>query len=183
MKPVLHIRQGSLRPAKPSDLQTLMHLLHGEGVRRYLCDDTFLPRDRVAEMLERSELLDADGLGLWIIEHKVDGFAGIVGLEPVSAEVSVSPLMAGGVEPIIALAPRFEGAGLATDALAAVIDHARRTLRMKRLVAAVDEPNTRSHRLMQRAGFEQIGTAPGQSQKLVLYTLAPMSFGQEIAGS
>ena len=69
MKPVLHLKQGSLRPAKLSDLQTVMHLLQGEGVRRCLCDDTFLPHDRVAEILERSELLDADGLGLWIIEY------------------------------------------------------------------------------------------------------------------
>ena len=132
-----------------------------------------LPRDTVAEMLARSDGLDADGLGLWIVEQKGDGSAGIVGLEPVSAMGSVWPLMAGGmvggIEQIIALAPRFIGRGLATKALEAVIGHARQTLSLERLVAAVDEPNARSHRLMARAGFQVMGRAAGPVHALVLY--------------
>lgn len=169
MKPILHIREGALRPARPSDFRPVLELLHGESARRYLCDDKILPRETVEEMLERSSRLDADGLGLWVIEREPGGFAGIVGLEPVCAEVAASPQMASGIEPVIALAPCFEGVGLATDALAAMINHACQTLRLARLVAAVDEPNKRSHRLMQRAGFTVIGKAMGPAHPLVLY--------------
>lgn len=169
MKRCLPLSRGQLRPARADDLDGLVTLLHDSQVRRYLCDDTLLPRETVAEMLARSEQLDADGLGLWVIEH--GGFAGIAGLEPVSAEAGAAPAMAGGIEPIIALAPGHWGQGLAGAALDALVLHARNTLGLSRLVAAVDQPNARSHRLMQRCGFTVMGTTPGPAHELVLYEL------------
>ena len=41
--------------------------------------------DVVAAMLARSEQLDSQGLGLWVIEQMRECFAGIAGLQPVSA--------------------------------------------------------------------------------------------------
>jgi RimJ/RimL family protein N-acetyltransferase len=40
---------------------------------------------------------------------------------------------------------------------------------LERLVAAVDEPNERSHRLMLRCRFSGIGRGPGPKHKLVFY--------------
>ena len=146
-----------------------MRLLHRESVRRYLCDGRLLPRETVAEMLARSDALDAEGLGLWIVEEHAVGIAGIAGLEPVSAEASVSRQMQGAIEPIIALAPECTGKGLARDCLEVLIGHARRSLRLERLVAAVDEPNLRSHALMRRTGFTVMGKERGPAHALVLY--------------
>ena len=93
------------------DLDGLVRLLHEREVRRYLCDDTILPCETVAAMLAQSEQLEPHGLGLWVIEPALDGFAGIAGLQPVSAEAGAAPAMAGGVEPLIALDPKHWGQG------------------------------------------------------------------------
>ncbi len=153
------------------NLDGLVRLLHDEAVRRYLCDDIVLPRETVAAMLAHSEQLESHGLGLWVIEDVRERFAGIAGLQPVSAEASTAPVMAGGVEPIIALNPKYWGQGLAGEALNALIRYAQGSLGLSRLVAAVDQPNARSHRLMQRHGFTVMGSTPGPANELVLYEL------------
>ncbi len=171
MKTTLTIPSGQLRPALPEDCDGIVSLLRDKEVRRFLCDDRIVARAEVEDMLAESARLDADGQGLWVIEGERNGLAGIVGLAPVSAEASVSPDMAGGIEPTIALAPTVHGRGLASEAMTAIIAHARSTLGLSHLVAAVDEPNAQSHRLMERSGFQVMGTAPGPAHALVLYEL------------
>ena len=167
MKPCLSLPRGRLRPAVADDLDGLVRLLHDEAVRRYLCDDIVLPRETVAAMLAHSEQMESQGLGLWVIEHMGERFAGIAGLQPVSA----APAMAGGIEFIIALNPEYWGQSLAGEALGALILYARDSLGLSRLVGAVDQPNARSHRLMQRCGFAALGRTPGPANELVLYEL------------
>lgn len=171
MKPCLSLPLGWLRPATAGDLDDLARLLHEEGVRRYLCDDIVLPRETVAAMLARSEQLDSDGLGLWVIEHLYEHFAGIAGLQPVSEEVGAAPGMAGGVEPLIALTPKYWGHGLAGKSLNALILYARGSLGLPHLVAAVDLPNARSRRLLRRCGFSVVGNLPGLANELILHKL------------
>lgn len=153
------------------DLDHLTQLLHDRRVRRFLCDDTQLPRETIAEMLARSAKLDFQGLGLWVIEDDQGAFAGIAVLEPVSAELAIAPQMAGGVEPVVAVLPIYWGQGFAQAALRALIGHARDGLHFKRLVGAVDQPNDRSHRMMLRCGFKVMGEAPGPAHPLILYEL------------
>ncbi len=162
---------GRLRPARRGDLDGLLHLLHNAEVRRYLCDDEVLPREQIAEILQRGLDLDGEHLGLWIIENAASEFCGIVGLQPVPEDLAGVPELVGGVEPVIAVHPRFSGTGLATSALTAAIDHARASAKLSGLVAAVDRPNESSHRLMLRCGFEVTGRAEGPANELVLYAL------------
>ncbi len=171
MKTRLSIPRGQLRPATADNLDDLVKLLHDEGVRRYLCDGIVLPRETIAEMLARSDQLDPHGLGLWVIETMHEGFAGIAGLQPVSAEAGAAPAMVGGVEPLIALSPKYWGRGVAGQALNALILYARGTLELPRLVAAVDHPNAPSHRLMRRLGFTAMDKVNGRANELVLYKL------------
>lgn len=171
MTTCLSMSIGRLRPAVAGDLQDLVRLLHEEAVRHYLCDGAVLPGDEIAAMLTSSERLASRGLGLWAIEPAGEPFAGIAGLQPVSGETGEARAMAGGVEPIIAVDPEHWGRGLAGAAIAALILHARRSLGLPRLVAAVDRPNLRSHRLMRRHGFTAMGTAPGPAHQMVLYEL------------
>ena len=79
--------------------------------------------------------------------------------------------MAGGIEPIIALYPEYWGQGLATEAMNSLIGYARVSLELSELVAAVDEPNTRSHRLMESCGFVPAGRTQGPANELILYRL------------
>ena len=171
MRTVLTMPRGRLRPATTEDLDTLLGLLHEEEVRRYLCDNTMLPRETVAAMLTQSTQLDARGLGLWMIEQPSGDCLGVAGLQPVPVEMSAVPTIAGFIEPIIALRPEYWGHGLAGEAMATLRDYARGSLRLAQLVAAVDEPNTRSHRMMQHCGFTPVGTTPGPANELILYRL------------
>jgi len=165
----LSLPRGRLRPARADDLDVLLKLLHDKDVRRYLCDDTALPRETVAGMLGRSEQLASRGLGLWMIENSSGDVVGVAGLQPVSEEVGTAPTMAGGIEPVIAVNPVSWGRGLAREAMSALIRYARDELGLSQLVAAVDEPNTRSHRLMDHCGFVPIGRTQGPAYELVLY--------------
>lgn len=171
MKPLLQFAGGRLRPARKSHLDQLVRLLGDPDVRRYLCDDRVMSREEVAEMLSSSKQLDEQGLGLWIIEAQASGFAGVIGLEPASASLAALPGMTGQIEPIIALGPDHTGQGLATASLTRLIDHARMSLDLPMLVAAVDEPNLRSHRLMRRCGFKATGKVRGPAHELIVYTL------------
>lgn len=169
MKPKFALSLGELRPATADDLAALTAILHDRQVRRYLCDDTALPVETIAELLARSDRLDAQGLGLWMIEQANGSVIGVAGLEPVSEELATVPSMAGGIEPLIAVIPEHWGQGLASDAMDKLMHYARHTLKHPELVAAVDEPNIRSRRLMERCGFEPIDRTPGPANELVLY--------------
>ncbi|MEZ5670496.1 MAG: GNAT family N-acetyltransferase [Alphaproteobacteria bacterium] len=169
MKPTLRDGGLTLEPSAGRDLDELCRLLWHPLVRLYLCDDAALPRAAVGGMLAQSAELDGRGLGLWTVRIADAGFAGVAGLLPVPAGGGAAPEMAGGVEPLIALDPAFWGDGHATAALALLAGHARDRCGLGRLVAAVDEPDRASRRLMGRCGFEEIGRAPGPRYTLVLY--------------
>lgn len=171
MKTVLDLPSGHLRPATVDDLEAVLNLLHDPDVRRYLCDDALLPRETVAAMLAESEGLDRSGMGLWIIEDSLGGFVGIAGLQPVSEALAGVPEMVGEVEPIIAVSPAFWQQGLARQTLRALTLYAQSNLHLSQLFAAVDEPNQRSHRLMQTCGFVPIQMTDGPANKLILYRL------------
>ncbi|MEM9105377.1 MAG: GNAT family N-acetyltransferase [Pseudomonadota bacterium] len=169
MKADLAIPAGRLRPISRVDIDQLENLLHEPDVRRFLCDDTCLPRKTIEDILETSSRLDCDGLGMWVIETRTQDFAGFVGLMPVGGTLADLPAMRGRIELTIAVRGRHWGQGIASSALSAVVDHARDDLNVSELVAAVDTPNARSHHLLQTCGFRNIGTAPGPVHLLVLY--------------
>jgi len=172
MKPEFALSGAGLRPVTPHDRMNAIDLLRQPHVRRFLCDDKIVAEDEVAGLLERSEKLEAEGLGLWAIELDDRTFAGLVGLMPVSGAVAGMQPLAGQIEPVFALHPRFAGQGLATAALRQVLRHAESLPNHSLLAAAVDLPNQASHRLMRRCGFKECGRAAGPAHELVLYELA-----------
>jgi RimJ/RimL family protein N-acetyltransferase len=95
----------------------------------------------------------ARGFPAWVIEaaDPVLGpqgdFVGVIGVFPPENEWGPEP------ETGYMLASRHHGLGLATEALAAVIDDARERLAITVLVAIVDEPNAASIRVLEKCGF------------------------------
>jgi [ribosomal protein S5]-alanine N-acetyltransferase len=152
--------------------------LTASQVRRYLCDDRMLARAEVQALLAESIAQWPAGMGLWLLRLHEGEMVGCVGLHPVSpAIVAHAPDLAGEIEPTIALAPEHWGRGLAAEGLTAVIAYAFETLGLEHVVAVVDEPNTRSHRLMMRVGFAPAGTsATGPCYRLRTYRLARSAF-------
>jgi RimJ/RimL family protein N-acetyltransferase len=70
-----------------------------------------------------------------------------------------------------AFLPRFRGQGCATEAAAAVLDHARDVLGMERIAAIVSPGNEDSIRVLERVGmsFERKVTPPDESGEVCLY--------------
>ena len=79
------------------------------------------------------------------------------------------PAFAGEVEPTVALDPRHWDRGHAGAALRTVTTYAFDTLGLTQVVAMVDEPNERSHRMIARAGYDPVGTCQGPANILRCY--------------
>jgi [ribosomal protein S5]-alanine N-acetyltransferase len=177
MLPALTTSRLTLRAASETDLDALWRLLTDPQVRRYLCDNRVLTRGEVQTMLEDIAHGPA-GMGFWLLHDNANQMIGCVGLHPVLPDVVAhAPDLAGEIEPTIAPAPNHWGRGLAAEALAAALAYAFDSLGLDRLVAVVDEPNERSHRLMLRVGFTPTGTtATGPCYPLRTYRLACAAF-------
>jgi [ribosomal protein S5]-alanine N-acetyltransferase len=142
-----------LRPLVPSDADALHVIFTEPGVRQYLFDDTLLTREESRKHVEAALAHDA-----WIVE--LDGLVvGFTSLRPVG----------GDRELMIALSERCWGRGVAFDAARAAMRHGFEVLKLDRIVASVDLPNDRSHRLMARLGFGSIGETDGPKYRARTY--------------
>lgn len=170
--PVLRAGPLTLRPARAdddADIDAFHALLADPSVAAFLCDGRRLSRADAARILrEDGAAHAARGLGLWLA---LDGAAvvGSVGLKPVTARTTTDPAMLGEIEPVAAFAPALWGRGLATAALAALLDHAETALGLARTVAIADAPNLRSRRMLGRLGYRQIGGGPGAVHPLLFF--------------
>jgi [ribosomal protein S5]-alanine N-acetyltransferase len=145
--PILVTERLRLVPYGPDDVSRLHAMLIDADVRRYLMDDQVVEAPWVVDLVEASRKTFAEAsFGLWRLESRRDGaFVGLAGLRS----------FPGAREPqlVYALDRPFWGQGLATEAAAAVIDHAFEELGFKELLASTDSPNRASIRVMERLGM------------------------------
>lgn len=175
MLPALATGRLALRPCAADDAPDLLELFAGPGVRRFLFDGTVPTAAEVTAMLAGWAALAPLGMGGWTLRAKGAPAGspplGCAALLPVGATARLAPRLAGGVEPLLALAEPHWGGGLAREALSALIAHAFGTLRLPGLVAVADEPNARSIRMLLAAGFVPDGEAQGPAHPLRLFRL------------
>lgn len=134
-----------LRPVQLADGDVLHAIFTEPGVRRYLFDDFLLTRVETD-----GHVAAAVAHGAWAIWQ--DGrIVGLTSLRP----------MGGERELMIVLSERCWGRGVAFEAARTAMRHGFDTLRLDRILATVDLPNGRSHRLMTRLGFVPIGESDG----------------------
>lgn len=169
MKPVLSTRRARLRPTAAQDLGVVAGCLRHPDVRVFFPEDESVSDEVVASFLARSDAVDAQGLGLWVIEQASGAFIGLAGLRPTEGVLASSSRTAGGVELLIALSSSASGVGLAVEVVDALKEYARETLGLKRLVVGADAPNERFHLLLERCGFFPIGEVEGASHRKTLY--------------
>lgn len=159
----------SLAPVAPVDEDRLCALLRRPEVRRFLWDDALVSRDVVRRMIAES-CDPSSGIDYWCLIAATDELAGLVGLRPpVAASLAFRAIGWRSREVTIALDPRHWGQSLAREGILAMAEHAGRDGVTFALVASVDEPNARAHRLMQSCGFHALGCVPGPSHPLILY--------------
>ena len=151
-----------LRPYEPSDFDRLFEDLVLDPVVTRFWYDYAVPGLTVEEKWSMAE----DDLAAWIDEGRAAGYPtwvievadpalGTPG-EFVGAASVYPPENPWGPEPELGclLATRHHGRGIATEALAAVIDDAAARLGIRAVAAIVDEPNAASIRLVEKLGFD-----------------------------
>jgi RimJ/RimL family protein N-acetyltransferase len=152
---ILETERLRLRHLEPADLDDLYALYRDPEMRRYFPDGT-LTLEETREELEwflnghprRPEL------GLWATVDKASGrFLGRCGLLMWQIDGREE------VEVAYLIDKRYWGQGLATEAAAAIRDHAFETLGLSRLVCLIDQDNAASIRVAEKIGmaFEKEG--------------------------
>jgi ribosomal-protein-alanine N-acetyltransferase len=135
-------------------------------VRRYLMDDTIFPLEWSEERVRDSEALFARrGVGLWLTREQESGalvgFCGFLELPSVHPDPQL----------VYALIEPFTGQGYATEMGQAAIAEARGQQGFDEIIAAADEVNTVSLRVLEKLGFDKIGSMPGPLGSTLLFRL------------
>src|SRR5262249_28307082 len=153
-----------LRPCALTDVDELCVLWRDPTVRRFLFDDRVLPTDEVRQHVQASiDSFAAHGYGILVgFERPRPAIAGFAGLLP--APTGVPNLIYG-------IRADLWGRGYATEAAAAVLQHAFTTLRLPRVAADVDEPNEASVRILRKLGMSETARKTVGKQSLVCFEI------------
>ena len=146
-----------------------MHALWVDpDVRRYLWDDVIITRERAAEAVAASVSdFERHGYGLWSVRVKTSGaLGGFCGLR--SSD--------GAPELLYGFLREYWGHGYATEAAAAVLDHAFRSAGTTAVDAATDAPNAASIRVLERLGMKFVKRAAVNGLDTMFYAATREDF-------
>lgn len=155
--PVLETERLVLRVLQPCDANNIFALRSNDEINQYInrkkaetIDDALKFIERITQNIARNETL------LWAIELKKDkSFAGSALLWNIKKEKNE-------IEVGYELLPAFQGKGIASEAIKAVIDFAFNALEAETIVAVVDKRNTASLKLLQHLNFVYSGKHEGE---------------------
>lgn len=141
-----------LRQFRTDDLDGLFRCLSNPGTVRFVMDPVDEP-ETLRGVLDEYIQGHGEGDSLnWALEEKASGaYAGSVSLQEFSFHDRFS-------EAAFDLDSMFQGKGLMTEALGAVLDLAFGGMQLHRVEARVVAGNTRSEKLLERLGFRSEGT-------------------------
>lgn len=146
---------ATLRPIEPGDGNALHAIFTEPGVRQYLFDDMLLSREETQRHVEA-----ACTHGAWVI--CLDGVVvGLTSLRPTGDDREL----------MIVIGERCWGKGVAFEAARVALRHGFEVLKLPRILASVDLPNERSHRLMKRLGFAVLGESEGPQHRARTYVI------------
>jgi RimJ/RimL family protein N-acetyltransferase len=142
-----------LRPFQDADLSAFLAYRNDPEVARYQAWET-LSQPRAQAMLQEQKRLEPGLPGPWFLfalAARDDGqLVGDAGLQVLLQDVRQAQVN-------LSLAPAFQGAGLAAEALSALLDYAFINLDLHRVIAVVDAENARAERLLERVGLRREG--------------------------
>lgn len=162
-------RSPNLEYRRPvaADADALHALITDDHVKRYLCDGQTLPRSWAVDTIAADDqLFRARGVGVWLLfapgAAEPLGFCGFVTLAGFDA-------FDGEPQLTYALRGAATGRGLASEAVAAVVEFAGAHADLPALFAAVDEPNRASIRVLEKLAFTRSGELPGAFGTMLLF--------------
>jgi ribosomal-protein-alanine N-acetyltransferase len=146
------------------DLQIIHQLWTNDHVRHFLFDDRIISLDEARTFVERSlTSFRENGYGLWLVylrgNDKLIGFAGFLDLGETEPDL------------IYGIHPDHIGKGYATEAARVVLNYGLRELRLPKVRAGVDEPNTTSARVLEKLGMRQVERKIVEGRPLLYYEI------------
>ena len=153
----MEFRATDLPASRGAWLDAFHGLVQDAHVRRYLVDGQVMPREWSAAGIRDSlDLFARRGVGLRLASEResgeVVGFCGFLEIPSVHPDPQL----------VHALVERFAGRGCATGMAPAAMELARDGSRFDIIIAAVDEANAASVRVLRKLGFETV-EAPAAS--------------------
>lgn len=150
--PVIETGRLVLSPLSGPDAEALHEISNQPLVRRYLWDDEPVSREKVEEVIVRSErMFSGEGLGLFGIRLRGGGeLVGFCGFMR-------APGGPGEVELAYELVPEMWGRGIATESARACLCYAFLEIGLERVVAGADAHNVASSRVIEKLGMRAVG--------------------------
>lgn len=150
MKPIdprQYSERLELAPVSPADLGELHSLYTDPDVRRHLWDDLVVDHLETDNVIRASlRTFRSSQYGLWRLQHRTQQvLVGCAGLREAALEAEL----------VVAIHPRFQRQGYAREACAAVLAHALRKLRLRRVVAMCDVRNAPARALVAALGMRE----------------------------
>lgn len=140
-----------LRALAESDLESLFALYAHADFMRYAGTDPWLNLDEATNFLARNMKQAAEGSAIRMALLLDDRFVGTCSLLSIDRHHRRCEIGYG-------LAPSHWGMGLASEAVAAMLEQAFKGLSIRRIEATVDPRNLASIRILERLGFRLEGT-------------------------
>ena len=148
MSVILETDRLSLREMEDRDAPFILDLLNDPSFIKNIGDRHVRTLDAAQAYIQDGPVAsyERSGFGLWIVELNGDGRAiGMCGLlkRDVLDDVEIG----------FAYLPAYQLKGYGFEAAAAVLDHARNVLRLRRVIAIVNRDNDASARLLEKLGM------------------------------
>lgn len=161
--PLIETDRLRLRRLSPADEPDLIALDSDHAVMRYVGSPAGVKSPEVTlERVRQRIATDHGQLGFWRIEARGDGtFHGLGALIPMPTGQDV--------ELAYRLVRRVWGQGIATEAGAALVDYAFRTLCLPRVVAVTYPENAASQRVLTKLGFAAHGERDYKGARTVFF--------------
>lgn len=166
MTPIVETEHLILRKLTLDDAAFILHLVNTPSWIQYIGDRGVRNLEDARTYVKNGPLksYELNGFGLYLIVMKTAGTPiGMCGLikRPSLKDVDIG----------FALLPEYMGRGLAFEAANAMMEYAKNTIQLSRIVAITDPENERSQKLLLKIGlqFEKVIPATAEGEELWLY--------------
>ena len=161
-----------IRAHAPADIDPYCDMEADPEVRRYVGGSP-RPRDQAEGRFQREmEANAADDMSLWATVYKLEGvYIGRCGVYP-HFDANSLPIPGEGTLALY-IARSYWGRGLATEAGSALLRHGFTVLKLRRIVASVQEGNDASVRVVEKLGMRLMRTEQGEYRSFLHYEILP----------
>lgn len=150
--PVIETERLVLRPFRADDVAAQAAMMADPEVVRHLGGHPFAREDGWRKLVAGHAMWDLFGYGYWAVTRRGDeAMIGQIGFADFKRDMT--PSIEGLPEMGWVFAAEASGQGHGSEAVAAALDWADRTLGAREIVAIIDEANAPSIRLAEKSGF------------------------------